>query len=84
MRVKDADRVLPPGALSEAPAPLTIVEAPANTPETAPQGTAWHLLQTDAPPNPGKYQEARQRLIRDHIDVTEYVVREIDGLSAAS
>lgn len=37
----------------------------------------------DAPPNPGKYQEAQQRLIRDHIDVTEYVVREIDGLSAA-
>jgi hypothetical protein len=29
------------------------------------------------------YQEARDRLVADHIDVTDYVVREIDGLLGA-
>jgi predicted glycosyltransferase len=34
----------------------------------------------DAPANPEQHQAARARLVRDHIDVTDYVVREIDGL----
>lgn len=33
----------------------------------------------DAPHEGAKYRAARDRLVGDHIDVTEYVVREIDG-----
>jgi predicted glycosyltransferase len=33
----------------------------------------------DAPHDAARYRAARDRLIGDHIDVTEYVVREIDG-----
>jgi predicted glycosyltransferase len=33
----------------------------------------------DAPHDPARYRTARDRLVADHIDVTEYVVREIDG-----
>jgi predicted glycosyltransferase len=33
----------------------------------------------DAPHDAGRYRTARERLVEDHIDVTEYVVREIDG-----
>jgi predicted glycosyltransferase len=34
----------------------------------------------DSPAPAGHYQKARERLVADHIDVTDYVVREIDGL----
>ncbi|HVW25620.1 MAG TPA: DUF354 domain-containing protein [Polyangiaceae bacterium] len=33
----------------------------------------------DAPHDTERYRAARDRLVADHIDVTEYVVREIDG-----
>lgn len=36
----------------------------------------------DAPDTPEKWREAQARLVEDHIDVTDYVVREIDGLLA--
>jgi hypothetical protein len=34
----------------------------------------------DSPAPAGRYTAARDRLVQDHIDVTDYVVREIDGL----
>jgi hypothetical protein len=41
------------------------------------------LALLDAPADPERYREARARLVTDHIDVTDYVVREIDGLLRA-
>ena len=38
------------------------------------------LALLDGPPEPERYREAGERLVTDHIDVTDYVVREIDGI----
>jgi predicted glycosyltransferase len=38
------------------------------------------LEMLDSPAPAGHYAAARDRLVKDHIDVTDYVVREIDGL----
>jgi hypothetical protein len=38
------------------------------------------LALLDAPHDRVRYQAARERLVADHIDVTDYVVREIDGI----
>jgi hypothetical protein len=34
----------------------------------------------DGPLNLSKYADAKNQLVADHIDVTDYVVREIDAL----
>jgi predicted glycosyltransferase len=38
----------------------------------------------DSPPSPDSLRAARDRLVADHIDVTDYVVREIDAIFARS
>ena len=38
----------------------------------------------ESPPRPETLAEARQRLIDDHVDVTEFVVAELDRLASAS
>ena len=38
----------------------------------------------ESPPHPEALAEARQRLINDHVDVTEFVVGELDRLASAS
>jgi hypothetical protein len=40
------------------------------------------LTLLDRPPEVAERERARNRLVGDHIDVTEYVVREVDGLLA--
>jgi predicted glycosyltransferase len=37
----------------------------------------------DAPPDPKRWEEARERLVADHIDVTDYVVRQVDEIVGA-
>jgi hypothetical protein len=50
----------------------------------APAALKKTLELLDAPADPGRYRSAGERLVADHIDVTDYVVREVDAVVGQS